>query len=82
MYTYPNGLVCDASQCRVEWYERLVPPLFFLLILAGCVAIPANINTTMPLLTLFLSLVSIVAWSAFCTALAFILFQYWCKPRL
>ena len=81
MYTYPNGLVCDASQRRVQWYERLAPPLFLLLILVGCFAIPMTITTTWAVFTLLLAFVGIVAWSAFCTVLAFILFQYWCKPR-
>lgn len=40
-----------------------------------------TITTTWTVLTLLLAFVGIVAWSAFCTVLAFILFQYWCKPR-
>jgi len=88
MYTYPNGLTCDASPMRIKLFECTVPPLMALATIIGFPAIAAYMKspesdqlTFRQTLLLFDTVMALwVLWMVVCALIAFLIFQVWCRP--
>lgn len=82
MYKYPNGLTCAASERRVQWFERVVPPIAMLALLIGFILIPnlTMADSTWMLLSWATCMVLLMLWSALIVARCVVVFNCWCKP--
>ncbi len=82
MYTYPNGLVCAASERRVLWFERVVPPLAMFATLIGFVLILGLtvVGSTEMLPAFVIGMGLAMLWAVLICALSYLVFHYWCLP--
>lgn len=81
MYTYPNGLACNASEKKVKLFEKVVPTWLLAFICIGTVII---VNTALNLFDLVLGpaifLLVIFFWLILCNYVEYALFVKWCRP--
>ena len=84
MYQYSSGLRCTASNRRIKAFEKIVPPLFAIVLISGFVSIPVLIiNSDFGLLfSLCCYLFGNIVWAIFVAYLFSITFNVWCRPTV
>lgn len=83
-YVYPNGLICDAPPHRVQAFERIMPPIAFILLLTGALGLPTLIIRRFDGLhsinVLILAALSVFFWFAIWLTVFISSFNVVCRP--
>ncbi|AOX21507.1 hypothetical protein [Kozakia baliensis] len=85
-YLYPIGLICAAPPGRVQAFERIFPPVAFILALIGAIGFPALTICCFDGLDaieiLIVAALSIFLWLAVCFTCFMLSFNVICQPRM